>query len=284
MKWSIVVPTYNRAWILPKTIGHILAQTITDFELYIVDDGSTDETRVVVEDIQKKDPRVHYLYQKNARQAAARQNGLDHAHGEWVTYVDSDDDIYPNYLEKAEAFFAAYPKVTYAIAAADRTLELHDADHHVLQSVDQPATTLDAQSITLKEFAHWKVKPCGTGLFHRRDIVSSAIHWDTQFRVLEDLEFMLQLGVVYPDQFRYISEHLFHQRQVFGNDGVCAGTSYGEWAQYFELLYTKYAQTWLMEGQDWYPRKVNDYREKQKLFERGLIPPMWRRYFPQTEE
>lgn len=280
MKWSIIIPTFNRAWILPKTLERILAQTSTDFELIVVDDGSTDNTEETVESFQCNDSRIRYLWQHNAGQAAARQRGLENARGEWVTYVDSDDELYPLYLEKAESFFAEHPKVTYAISAQDRTLELHDAQHRVLQTLNQPATTLDAESITLKDFAQWRVKPCGTGLFHRRDILNPYLHWDASMRLLEDLEFMMQLGEAFPDNFGYIPTELFHQRQVFGNDGVCAGASYEDWAYYFERLYMKHVDSWLLEGQMWYPSKVEDYREKQRLFEEGKLPPPWKRYFP----
>ena len=276
--FSIILPTYNRAWILPKTLGFICAQSFQDWELVVVDDGSTDETKQIVKMVAAHDPRVRYIFQKNARQAAARQNGLEHALGEWVTYVDSDEEIYPYYLETMLVFVTEHQQVLYGMSAMDRVLELHDAQHKILAVKPQPPTDLDLQVITLKDFAHWKIKPCGTCLFHRRDIVKDA-RLDTSFRLFEDVDFLLQLGLRYPNNFGYIPKPLFYYRQIFGSDGICGNASYGDWADGFEKFFLKYEKTWLMLEQTWYPTKVEQYRERQRLFEAGQLELPAARYF-----
>lgn len=97
MKFSIIIPTYNRAAFLPKAIESVLTQTYTDWELIIVDDGSTDNTKDVVS--QYGDSRITYLYQENAERSAARNNGIVHAKGEYVCFMDSDNVILPNRLQ-----------------------------------------------------------------------------------------------------------------------------------------------------------------------------------------
>lgn len=279
--FSIIIPSFNRAWVLPKTLRLIQAQSAQSWELIVVDDGSTDETKKIVEELQKIDPRIHYVYQENARQAAARQNGLERAKGEWVTYVDTDDELYPNYLQGIKDFTEKYPEVWYGFAYNDRTMEVHDKNHQVLFSKSAPATDLDPRTVTLQDYAHWKIKPCGTGIFHRRDIIKDGIAWSPTFRLFEDIDFVFQLGLKYPDHFGFIPEPMFKQRQAFGSDGVCSGSSYADWANGFEQLYQKYAHTWLMQGQEWYPSKVEKYRERQVLFEAGKIEPAWQRHFPE---
>ncbi|MBR5167935.1 MAG: glycosyltransferase family 2 protein [Salinivirgaceae bacterium] len=96
MRFSVITPTYNRAAFLPKAIESVLAQTYTDWELIIVDDGSTDNTREVVS--QYKDKRITYIYQENAERSAARNNGIAHAKGEYVCFLDSDDYYLENFL------------------------------------------------------------------------------------------------------------------------------------------------------------------------------------------
>lgn len=98
MRFSIIIPTYNRAAFLPKAIESVLEQTYTDWELIIVDDGSTDNTKDVVS--QYGDSRIKYLYQKNAERSAARNNGIAHAKGECVCFLDSDNYMLPDRLEK----------------------------------------------------------------------------------------------------------------------------------------------------------------------------------------
>ena len=97
MKFSIVIPTYNRAAFLPKAIESVLAQTYADWELIIVDDGSNDNTREVV--AQYKDERITYIYQQNAERSAARNNGIAHATGDYVCFLDSDNVMLPNRLQ-----------------------------------------------------------------------------------------------------------------------------------------------------------------------------------------
>lgn len=97
MKFSIVIPTYNRAAFLPKAIESVLNQTYTNWELIIVDDGSTDNTREVVS--QYNDGRITYIYQQNAERSAARNNGIAHAKGDYVCFLDSDNVMLPNRLQ-----------------------------------------------------------------------------------------------------------------------------------------------------------------------------------------
>jgi glycosyltransferase involved in cell wall biosynthesis len=97
MKFSIIIPTYNRAVFLPKAIESVLAQTYNDWELIIVDDGSTDNTKEVV--AHYNDNRIIYIYQENAERSAARNNGVAHAGGEYVCFMDSDNILLPNRLQ-----------------------------------------------------------------------------------------------------------------------------------------------------------------------------------------
>lgn len=278
--FSIILPTYNRAWVLPKTLQFILAQDFSDWELIVVDDGSTDGTKTSVDRFSSQDKRIRYMYQPNARKAAARQRGLEEARARWVTYIDSDEEVYPFYLSKPLEFFSQHPEVWFAYANMDRTLELHDPQHQVLASVQQPATALDPKTVTLKSYGHWLIYPCGTGIFHLRGKIQPGIAWDIHFPRFEDLDFVFQLGAAYPDHFGFVPTRLFHQRQVFGTDGICGNTSYAEWADGFEQLYLKWKDAWFMQGQEWYPKKVEDYRERQRLFDQGKYPSPVERNFP----
>lgn len=87
---SVVLPTYNRARCLSRAINSVLNQTYSDFELIVVDDGSTDNTRELVEGY--SDPRIRYLYQENAGANAARNRGIEEARGEYIAFHDSDDE------------------------------------------------------------------------------------------------------------------------------------------------------------------------------------------------
>jgi glycosyltransferase involved in cell wall biosynthesis len=95
---SIITPTYNRAVLVQTTIKSIQAQTFTDWELIVVDDGSTDDTEQAIQPF-LKDPRISYVKKANSGQAASLNVGVGYARGEFITFLDSDDEAYPEWLQ-----------------------------------------------------------------------------------------------------------------------------------------------------------------------------------------
>ena len=94
--FSVVMPTHNRAHLLPRAIQSVLGQTLANWELIVVDDGSTDNTRQVVKRFD--DPRIRYLYQENAGAAKARNLGAKESRADCIVFLDSDDEALPEWL------------------------------------------------------------------------------------------------------------------------------------------------------------------------------------------
>lgn len=90
---SVIIPVYNTEKYLHRCIDSILAQTFTNFELLLVDDGSTDNSGKICDEYAKKDSRVRVFHKENGGVSSARNVGLDNARGEWIAFVDSDDWI-----------------------------------------------------------------------------------------------------------------------------------------------------------------------------------------------
>jgi glycosyltransferase involved in cell wall biosynthesis len=108
---SIIVPTYNRVDLLPRALDSVLAQSFGDFEVLIIDDGSTDDTERVVRDYEVLDSRVRYLRQpQNGGVAEARNRGLREAKGEFVAFLDSDDEWVAEKLERQVVRFRELPE------------------------------------------------------------------------------------------------------------------------------------------------------------------------------
>ena len=96
---SLIVPVYDVAQYLREALDSVVNQTYKDLEIIIVDDGSTDESASICEDYASSDPRIKLIHQSNKGLSGARNTGLEHATGEFVAFVDSDDSVSPLFIE-----------------------------------------------------------------------------------------------------------------------------------------------------------------------------------------
>ncbi|WP_437200772.1 glycosyltransferase family 2 protein [Planctomicrobium sp. SH664] len=127
---SVITPTFNRAHFLEECLHSILRQTYPYLEAIVIDDGSTDGTRSLVEQMQQQDGRIRYVSQPNGGVSSARNTGLKHAQGEFIALLDSDDIWHPWKLEAQVAALQALPEsgmVWTDMSAIDsRGQQLHD--------------------------------------------------------------------------------------------------------------------------------------------------------------
>ncbi len=115
-KVSIVIPTYNRAHFITESIQSVLAQTFTDFEIVVVDDGSIDNTKEVVNNFQ--DPRIKYTYQENQGVAAASNRGFKLSRGKYIAFFSSDDILIKDAVEKGVQVLDRHPEVAFSYGRA----------------------------------------------------------------------------------------------------------------------------------------------------------------------
>jgi glycosyltransferase involved in cell wall biosynthesis len=106
---SVIIPTFNRAKLIPESIESVLSQSFTDFEIIVIDDGSTDNTRDVV----ARFP-VKYVLQRNQGPASARNTGITMAKGKYVAFLDSDDHMLENSLAKRVDALEKHPEAAFA--------------------------------------------------------------------------------------------------------------------------------------------------------------------------
>lgn len=117
--FSVVIPVYNRAHLLGTTLDSVLMQSDQDFEIVVVDDGSTDDLAAVVAEV--GDPRIVLVRRDNGGGGAARNTGIDHARGRYIAFLDSDDCFLPHHLATMRALLKRLPKACgYARIIVDR--------------------------------------------------------------------------------------------------------------------------------------------------------------------
>lgn len=108
---SVIIPTYNRAYCLADTLDSVLAQTYSNLEIIVIDDGSSDDTRKLFEGRYAQEYRIKYFYQHNTGLPGARNAGIRHANGKYIAFCDSDDIWLPHKLTVQVASMEGFPEV-----------------------------------------------------------------------------------------------------------------------------------------------------------------------------
>lgn len=184
--FSIIIPTYNRADFIVRTIKSVLAQEYRDFEILVVDDGSTDDTKNRISDIE--DGRIKYLYKNNQERGAARNYGAKHAKGNYLTFLDSDDIVYPNHLNEALEMIKRHSNPEWFYLA----YEIVSPELKSIKRID------DYPEIANKRMIKGNVLSCN-GVFIRADIATSfPFNPDRKLAGTEDYQLWLRLASRYP--------------------------------------------------------------------------------------
>lgn len=187
MFFSIIIPTYNRADLIVKTLLSILSQTYNDYEVLIIDDGSTDDTEQRVNAFITEHSCSHFKYFKkeNAERGAARNYGLQYAGGQYVTFLDSDDLLYPDHLHAAFTFIAQqnYPELVH------QAYEFNNAKNEIPYAVKYPPLQhFNSHLVTANYLSCF-------GVFLRHDIATQhPFNTDRAFSGSEDWLLWLQLA------------------------------------------------------------------------------------------
>jgi len=184
MKISVVVPTFNRAKYLPSSIGSVLNQTFQDWELIVVDDGSTDNTQEVVESF--NDPRITYVYQENAERSAARNNGIVHSKTNWICFLDSDDEYSSNHLSTLVEFIEKENLSPGLIATG---LLIDNGKARIKKDF------LDLQANILDEIGRKFLIPSQVCV---HSTILSNEKFDPRFRLWEDTHLWMRIAAQYP--------------------------------------------------------------------------------------
>lgn len=136
-KVSVIIPTYNREKYLPEAIDSVLNQTFQDFELIIVDDGSTDNTKEILKPYLSK---IRYIYQKNKGPSAARNTGIRYSTGEWIAFLDADDIWLLYKLKLQVKYLEEHPDIAlvYADLGVFNEKGVIEKNHYLSRKISRP--------------------------------------------------------------------------------------------------------------------------------------------------
>ncbi len=184
---SVVIPAFNAAWCVRKAIDSVLAQNYRNFELIVVDDGSTDETAAVLAAYGKT---IHVIHQANGGLSNARNTGIRESQGEFVAFLDADDWWLPRKLERQIELMQAQPALGFCSTAA---------------RVENPQGHL----VNIWECPHWQgallvhlfnenaaVAGSGSGVLVKRHLLLQVGDFDESLQCLEDIDMWMRLAAV----------------------------------------------------------------------------------------
>jgi len=201
-KVSVVIPTFNRSTYVCQAIDSVLAQSLQDLEIIVVDDGSTDDT---VDRLAAYENRVRTIQQRNAGPAMARNRGVISAAGEYVAFLDSDDLFYPDKLEKQVNFMEEHPELGFSCTDYSQGPALQDQRRGVMELRGIEPGDL---------FSHLcrRNVVCTVTVLARREELGSAGLFDPTLRASEDFDLWMRLayfrrGAYLPDILTHVRDH-----------------------------------------------------------------------------
>jgi len=180
---TVIIPAYNASAFLNDAVASVLAQTHPHVEVIVVNDGSTDETPALLAQWQARDPRVRAVHQSNGGLAAARNAGLNVACGQYVAFLDADDVIRPEKLERQIAYLEAHPHT-----------DLVYSDYGTADAELRPLTdeVIGVKRMPLSEaYVYTNVFPVMAALL-RRTLVERVGGFDESLRACEDWDYWVR--------------------------------------------------------------------------------------------
>ncbi len=221
---SVVIPTFNRAGQVLAALKSVLAQTYREFEVIVVDDGSTDQTESVLQPLinarNGEENRVRYIFQQNQGQSSARNKGVNAAQGEWIAFLDSDDVWFPEKLELQVQAIEQFAGKSWACITDARFVDDKGMDTTSFRRGDrryEEMTGLDDGAV--ESLAKMRDPFCVSTLLVHAGVAKKVGWFEPAIKYAEDHDFLLRLSLVSP--FCYVNKVLClidQSRSPYGSD------------------------------------------------------------------
>lgn len=192
MKISIIIPVYNTEEFLRPCLDSILSQSFADYEVLLIDDGSSDGSGSLCDAYAQKDGRILVYHKENGGVSSARNLGLNHAKGEWIYFVDSDDEILPGGLQ------TLVDGISEDVDLVGGGYEQHGIDGELLEAVtDRVVVSFSQEESLLMLYPGHSLYYSYLGymclwLFRRQIIEENKLRFDPTIRIKEDTLFIVQ--------------------------------------------------------------------------------------------
>lgn len=249
-KASIIIPTYNRDKFIAETIQSVLGQTFKDLEVIVVDDGSIDNTKEIVEKFIKKDGRVRYIYQKNSgRPSIPRNFGFKNSTGDYLAFLDSDDVWLPEKLEKQILFFEK---------SENKKLGFLDCRNLIIDEngleIKNPYVFPNYHGNVFRELLKYNFIFTPGSVLIKRNVIDEIGCFDENLISMDDWDIWIRISKKY--YFDFIDELLFKYRVHISN--ITATLTQKNKEQQIIYIFEKHIKDFNDYCPDFYYRKIRE--------------------------
>ena len=246
---TVVMPTYNRANLLPRAVNSVLTQTHANLELILVNDGSSDDTREVIEELAAKDSRVRAIHKPNGGVASALNSGFDQAGGKYVTWSSDDNYYHPNAIELMVCYLETHPHLKFVYTDVREVDEKGN-----LLGIFQAGPPEDLRK-------HCNIRGC---LLYSREVMAIVGSYDPRWPRCQDYDFWLraqasqvQMGYIPESPYDYTVQsesmsgdhvaHVLEHTRLLESHADSAKDRRAAWV----MCYAELARTMRQQGRPW---------------------------------
>ena len=207
--FSIIIPLYNKENYIENTLKSVLNQSFIDFEIIIVNDGSTDNSEQIV--FQFNDKRIHYFHKKNEGVSIARNFGIEHAKSNFICFLDADDFWYENYLEIMQTYIEKFPtyKVFSSAIEIETSKTIFPAQYSIKKNAD--FEIINFFEASERECAIWT----SSAVFHKSIFKKTGV-FDPNIKIAEDTDLWIRIGLNFQILFiwKILARYVYDERSV----------------------------------------------------------------------
>ncbi len=193
-KFSVIIPLYNKEKFVTKTINSVLDQTFTDYEIIVINDGSTDNSEQIV--LSYTDLRIRYFATHNRGASAARNMGIEKTSGEYICFLDADDYWYPDFLATMHKYSELFPeqKVFGAAIEIETSKKTFPAQYAIRKTSDYELVNFFKASVGESVL-------CSSSIAIHKEVFDTVGNFDVSIKSGQDTDLWIRIGLLYPVLF-----------------------------------------------------------------------------------
>ena len=192
--FSVIIPLFNKEKFIEATLKSILNQSFIDFEILIIDDGSTDNSAPIIKGFD--DSRIRYYYKENAGVSSARNDGIEKVQSNYISFIDADDYWYPDFLEEMYKVIQKYPeqKVFSAAIEIETSKKVIPASYSIVK-------TSDYEIVNYFTASSKETVICTSCAVFHKNIFEEIGTFDIEVKSGQDTDMWIRIGMNYPVVF-----------------------------------------------------------------------------------